>query len=128
MSDPTVRDFMSASPHTIGLGQTLRAASELMRSHSIRHLPVLEGGALEGILSTRDVALVEALGDVDAAAVTVEEAMSASPYHVGPDAPLKDVVTEMIEHKYGAVVVMEGPTVAGILTTIDALRALRERL
>jgi acetoin utilization protein AcuB len=124
----TIREHMTASPHTIGKDQTLAKASEVMRANLIRHLPVLHGGALLGILSTRDVYLVETLQDVDPAKVTVEEAMTAEPYAVAPDTPLAEVVATMIEHKYGAAVIMEGRDVTGIFTTIDALRALAERL
>ncbi len=41
-----------------------------------------------------------------------------------PDAPLADVAAEMADHKYGCAVVMNGPHLAGIFTTVDALRAL----
>lgn len=128
MSAPTIRSYMTPSPHTIGKDQTLERASVVMRTHDIRHLPVLEGGKLLGILSNRDVYLIETLQDVDPAKVTVEEAMSAEPYAVAPDTPLADVVREMIAHKYGAAVVMQGREVVGIFTTIDALRALADRL
>lgn len=128
MSGPSVHDYMTPSPHTIGKDQTLARASEVMRAHGIRHLPVLEGGALLGLLSVRDVYLIETLRDVDETTVTVEEAMSAEPYAVKPETPLAEVVQTMEERKYGAAVVMRGREVAGIFTTIDALRALRERL
>ncbi|MCZ7682005.1 MAG: CBS domain-containing protein [Sandaracinaceae bacterium] len=128
MSGPLVREHMTESPHTIGKDQTLDRASAVMRAHGIRHLPVLEGGTLLGILSNRDVYLIETLDDVDPASVTVEEAMTAEPYAVAPDTPLKEVVDEMIAHKYGAAVVMEGRDVSGIFTTIDALRVLSARL
>ena len=124
----TIRDVMTESPHTIGKAQTLDKASHVMREQGIRHLPVLDGGELLGILSNRDVYLIETLQDVDPERVTVEEAMSAEPYAVAPDAPLRDVVAEMAEHKYGAAVVMEGRKVIGIFTTIDALRVLAGRL
>lgn len=124
----TIRDVMTESPHTIGKAQTLDKASQVMREHGIRHLPVLDGGELLGILSNRDVYLIETLQDVDPEKVTVEEAMSADPYAVAPDAVLKDVVGQMAEHKYGAAVVMEGRKVIGIFTTIDALRVLATRL
>ncbi len=119
---------MTKSPHTIGRDQTLDRASEVMRTHGIRHLPVLEGGQLLGILSNRDVYLIETLQDVDPAKVTVEEAMSAEPYSVTPDASLSEVVSTMAEHKYGAAVVMKGREVVGIFTTIDALHVLADRL
>ena len=128
MSEPTVADYMSRSPHTIGKDMSLATASKVMREHGVRHLPVLDGGQVIGILSNRDVYLLETLQDVEATRVTVEEAISDEPYSVAADAPLKDVVVHMAEHKYGAAVIMEGKKVKGIFTTIDALRALAERL
>ncbi len=128
MSGPTVREHMTKSPHTIGKDQTLDHASEVMRSHGIRHLPVLEGGELLGIISNRDVYLIETLQDVDPKKVTVEEAMTAEPYSVKPDTPLVEVVSTMAQRKYGAAVVMEGRNVIGIFTTVDALRVLADRL
>jgi acetoin utilization protein AcuB len=95
-----------------------------MRSYGIRHLPVLDGGKLAGVLSQRDALLVETLRDVDPANTPVEDAMSTDVYVVGPDTPLHEVATAMIEHKYGCAVVVEGNRVVGIFTTIDALRAL----
>jgi acetoin utilization protein AcuB len=128
MAGPTLREVMTESPHTIGKDQPLEKASQVMRDAGIRHLPVLDGGQLLGIVSTRDIYLVETLQDVDAAKVSVEEAMSAEPYSVAPDAPLEEVAAEMAEHKYGAAVVMEGRKVVGIFTTVDALRVLAAQL
>lgn len=127
MSTP-ISEHMTSQPHTIGKDQTLSKASALMREHTIRHLPVLHGGQLLGILSSRDVYLVESLDDVDPNEVTVEEAMTAEPYAIGPDTALGEVVARMADKKYGAAVVMDGREVAGIFTTIDALRLLGERL
>jgi acetoin utilization protein AcuB len=121
-----LRNFMTPSPHSIGRDQPLKLAHERMRNWGIRHLPVLEGGKLVGILSQRDALLVETLRDVDPAQVPVEDAMTTDVYLVSPDAPLGDVVSAMAEHKYGCVVVMEGGQLAGIFTTVDAMRALLE--
>jgi acetoin utilization protein AcuB len=49
--------------------------------------------------------------------------MSPEVYTIGADAPLLTVVVEMADHKYGSAVVMEGNSVVGVFTTIDALRA-----
>lgn len=123
-----VSEHMTLQPHTIGKDQPLSTASAMMREHAIRHLPVLHGGQLLGIVSDRDVGLLEGLEDVDPDRVTVEEAMTAEPYSVAPTVHLAEVVSYMADHKYGAAVVMEGRQVAGIFTTVDALRLLGERL
>lgn len=119
-----IRDFMTPAPHSIGRDQPLSMAHERMRGWGIRHLPVLEGGKLVGILSQRDALLVETLRDVDPAKVPVEDAMTSDVYLVSPDAPLGEVASAMAEHKYGCAVVMNGTHLTGIFTTIDALRAL----
>lgn len=125
MSNPSVKDWMTATPHTVGREQTLDVASEMMRKHHFRHLPVLHAGKLEGVLSDRDIALVETLKDVDPKKVTVEEAMTQAPYTVQPEAALRDVAKEMAEHKYGAAIVVDGHgKVIGVFTMVDACRAL----
>lgn len=96
----------------------------MMREHRIRHLPVLHGGRLVGIITDRDLGLVESLKDVDPAKVTVEEGMSSVVYAVAPTTPLADVVRAMADHKYGSVVVMVKEKVVGIFTTVDLCRVL----
>ncbi len=114
---------MSRTPVTIGRDQPMSEAHHLMRSHAIRHLPVLHGGQLVGLVSDRDLHLVETLRDVDPQKVTVEEAMSPEPYVVTPEQPIEVVVAAMADRKLGSAVVMRGREVLGIFTTVDALHA-----
>ena len=74
MTEPTIDQFMTRAPHTIGYHQTLATAHRMMRELSIRHLPVLDGGKLVGILSQRDLHFIETLKDVDPDEVPVSEA------------------------------------------------------
>lgn len=127
-SIPLIEKFMSTSVHTIGSEQSLRKAEEVMREYRIRHLPVLEGGQLIGILSDRDIKLVESLKDVDPNEVTVSEACSQDMYTVSPKAPLNEVCAEMALHKYGSVLVIDNKKLVGIFTWVDALQALNELL
>jgi len=122
----TIREYMTRGAHSIGRFQTLQAAHKLMRENHIRHLPVLDAGKLVGIVSDRDLHLVETLQDVDPAAVQVEDAMTEEPYTVEPDAPLAQVARIMAEHKYGCAVVQHHGRVLGVFTTTDALRALAD--
>ena len=125
---PTIQKYMTTTPHSIGAEQTLAHAHEVLREHKIRHLPVLRGGALVGMITQRDLALVEALKDVDPRKVLVEDAMSTSLYTVEPDAPLDVVVSEMAEKKYGSAVVVQNHKVVGIFTTVDVCKAFAELL
>jgi len=125
---PPIQKYMSTTPHAVGQEQTLGVAKKMMSEHHIRHLPVLHGGHLVGVLSSRDIALIESLSGVDADKVTVEEAMTSSVHTTSPDTPLNDVTREMAEHKYGCTVIVQSSKVVGIFTTVDACRALSELL
>jgi acetoin utilization protein AcuB len=118
-----IDQFMTRCPHTIGLDQPIADAQRAMRAHGIRHLPVLDGGRLVGLVSERDLLFVDRLLDLDREQLPVSEAMSPEVYTVASDAPLLTVVVEMADHKYGSAVIMEAGSVAGVFTTIDALRA-----
>jgi len=119
---------MSTTPISIGKAQTLADAQKVMQSEGIRHLPVLDGGRLLGMLTDRDVHLIESLKGVDPTKVLVEDAMSQNAFSVAPETPLDEVVSTMADRKYGSAVVLDGNRLVGILTTVDVCRALAELL
>lgn len=119
-----ISKLMTRDPHTIGRDQTMQTAHDVMRKHHIRHLPVLDGGKLVGVVTIGDLHMVETIDEVDPAKVRVEEAMSAEPFTVGPDTPVADVAAQMAEHRYGCAIVVDEHKVVGMFTTVDALRAL----
>jgi acetoin utilization protein AcuB len=99
----------------------------------IRHLPIVESGALVGILSDRD--LREAVpGGLWSSSPVLGEAvssiMSGNVVSATPETDLGEVVDAMIEHKIGAVPVVEADSakLIGIVSYVDVLRALREFL
>ena len=120
----TMQEVMTPQPVTIGRGQTLATAHELMRAHECRHLPVLEHGELVGVVTQRDLYFLETLAGVDLEEDLVDDAMSSDAYAVSPDARLDDVTLHMATHKYGCAVVIERGRVIGIFTTTDALGVL----
>jgi len=124
----TVREYMTESPVTIGPQVTMAAAHELMRERGVRHLPVMHGGKLIGMVTARDLALVASLADFDPKELSVDEAMSEDVYAVSPDAPLRIVTAEMAERKLGSAVVVQGEKVIGVFTVTDACRALTQVL
>lgn len=125
---PTIDKYLTRSPHAIGRDQPLALALAMMKKYRIRHLPVLDGGELVGVLSERDLHLIQALEGVDPKRVTVEEAMSTSIYAVTPETKLDQVLREMAEHRYGCTVVIQHGHVVGIFTTVDVCRAFAELL
>jgi len=120
-----VRHYMTSPPHLLTTGSSLAQASDLMRRHRIRHLPVVGlDGRLRGVLSDRDLSLAKRERGVPPEDVTADEVMTRSPYAVSPDTRLGEAAAVMAERKYGCAVVVEQDRVVGILTTTDALRAL----
>ncbi len=127
-SVPTIEKFMTTAPHTIGSDQSLAKAEKMMSEYQIRHLPVLEAGKLVGILSDRDVKMVESFKDVNPETVAISEACNEDVYMVSPKAPLNEVCAEMAMHKYGSVLVVDNHKLVGIFTWVDALKAFNELL
>lgn len=94
------------------------------RSKRVRHLPVLDGDRVVGILSQRDILIIESLPGVNPTEVRVDEAMVRDVFTVRPDTPIADALETMIAKKIGSAIVTDGKRVVGVFTTIDALRAL----
>ena len=100
----------------------------MMGEYRIRHLPVLRGGELVGILSERDVRLVESFRDVDPETTKVDEAFTPDPQLASPNSSLADVCKEMVKDRHGCVLVVDNHKLVGIFTWIDALKAFGELL
>ena len=71
---PQISKYMTVMPHTIGFDQSVDKALGIMKEFKIRHLPVLKGGNLVGIISERDIQLLMSFPDVDKNKCTVEDA------------------------------------------------------
>lgn len=121
---PAISRYMTKQPWTIARTASLADAHRLMREHHLRHLPVIHGGELVGIVSLGDLHVLESLGDVALDEVSVDEAMSEHPFVVTGDTPLDEVVEIMATKKYGSVIVAGRDGVEGIFTTVDVCRAL----
>lgn len=121
---PNVQRYMTTTPRTIEPSMTLRQASTIMHEGKFRHLPVLAGDQLVGLVSLSDLRLVEGLTQVNPAQVKVEDVMIRKPYTCEPDASVDAVADEMIGRKWGSAVVVQNGKVVGIFTSTDAMRAL----
>jgi acetoin utilization protein AcuB len=122
--DDKIENFMTRAVHTLAATRSLADAHALMRAHRIRHLPVLDAGKLVGIVTERDLALVETFRLVDPGKVTVQDAMSPDVFTVAPGTPVAEVAHRMAQDRLGSAVVQQGSKVVGIFTVVDALRAL----
>jgi acetoin utilization protein AcuB len=128
MDKLTVRGFMTASPLTVSDDEPIAHAAALMGEHGIRHLPVVCGEHLVGVVSERDLALIAALGRIDPERMSVGEAMSRAVYQTSPETSLEWLASEMAVRKQDLAVVVEAGRVVGVFTSVDAERALESLL
>jgi acetoin utilization protein AcuB len=133
------QDVMTPNPLTVPPQTSAAEVWDLMRERAVRHLPVVDGGTLVGMLSDRDLARFD-LGRV----LTIEGAealrrelstpairvMSPDVIAVAPDAELGEVIDLLVENRIGAVAVVRPETdeLVGIVSYIDVLQAMRDLL
>ncbi len=132
-----VSDRMTSEVVTLNEEQSLRDALSLQQRHKIRHIPVVAGGSVVGILTDRDLkrASPSLLSGIDQErydelldTTRVAQVMTRDPRTVSPETSLKDVAKILIEGKFGALPVIEKNSLVGIITEIDLLRVLHELL
>ena len=116
---------MTPAPYTIADDQTLLEARKCMSKWHVRHLPVLYGGRLVGLVSDRDVDIALSAAQRLQNAL-VSDLMIEAVYVAAPEERLSHVVRNMMTRKLGAAVVAEKDNVLGVFTTTDALRMLAE--
>ncbi len=112
-------EIMSRKVETVPPDLPAEEAWTRMRLRGIHHLVVMEGNAITGILSTRD------LGGPRGAAVrkdaTVGDLMTPRPVTVEPDTTIKRAANVMRGHSVGCLPVVRGGKVKGIVTVSDLL-------
>lgn len=116
-----VADLMQPAPYVVGPDDALHAAWVVMEFHGFRHLPVLDGEALVGVLSRRD--LEEANADIDLRGL-VREAMSPATETTRPWTSAPDAADIMRRQRIGCLPVTDRGTLVGLITATDMLRAL----
>jgi len=126
---------MTPDPITIDARASIGDAIAAVSEHGVRHLPIVEDGALVGVLSDRDLRRVEGLLAVDAEDAALVERRLAVPaatllqgaaVTVPLDASLAAIIDRMLEAHVGAVVVVgPGKRVCGIVSYVDVLRVAR---
>lgn len=121
---PEIQKYMTADPSTINGEQTLYFAKQIMLAKNIRHLPVLDGGKIVGIISERDINFIQNFKGVDIEVEKVQDAMTESPYIVEAHTHLDEVCEVMAADKIGSVLVQDNKKLVGIFTWIDALKAM----
>ncbi|MGE3541399.1 MAG: CBS domain-containing protein [Candidatus Tectimicrobiota bacterium] len=128
-----VAEWMSQPVISICPQDSLQEAAARMRQHRIRHLPVLQQGRLVGMLSERDVqsalpspATTLSLGEVRfyLTRIRVADVMTRQVVVLSPTTSLAEAARLIRHKKLGALPVLAGQDVVGIVTTTDLLEFL----
>lgn len=112
-----VRDHMTRKVITIDADHPLREASEQLARHRVRQMPVMRGERLVGIVTQRD------LRSAPTTARNVSQIMTAKPFVIAPDASVDEAAHLLRTYKVGALPVVDGQELVGIITVSDVLDA-----
>ena len=132
----TVGELMRTDVITVTKKDSFRHAMNLIRQQGIRHLPVVEGKRLVGIVTDRDIrqAAPSAATSLEIhelhyllEKVTVNEIMTKKVVTVPPSTDARDAAKLLLKHKIGGLPVVRGDTLMGIITETDILRAFVEQ-
>lgn len=123
--DIKVHEAMTSAPTTVGLATSLGDAAELCIANGIRHLPVVDGGTLVGMVSDRD--LRRAAGSGRSPGNSVEEIAVRDVAITGADESLTQCAARMVVGGIHALPVVDGrQAVLGIVTSADVLSRCME--
>ena len=117
---------------TVAPEDTLKRAADLLAGNRVHRLPVVRDGMLVGIVSDSDIRNVavrdSSPGGAAAGAMTVGEVMTREVITVTPWDTVEDALLVLQKKRLGALPVVEGNRVVGIITKADVLAALIETL
>jgi CBS domain-containing protein len=125
MSSTTVKDVMTPGPTAVASDAMVIEAARRMLSEDVGSLPVVEGNALVGMVTDRDLVLNVVAKDLDPNKVSVSDVCSENPVTAQPDEPLDDALQRMASEQLRRLPVVTDGRLVGILAQADIARAVR---
>lgn len=132
-----VTTIMTKNVVKLNISDDLTKAEDLFKKHKIRHIPVVSGSKLLGILSYTDLLRISFADSVDDDSdivdttvynmFTVEQVMAKRLTVITPETTIKDAAEILSENEFHALPVCEGEILLGILTTTDLIKYLLEQ-
>ncbi len=132
-----ISKIMTTALITVQRGKDdLRKVKEIFNKENIRHVPVMDGEVLVGIISKNDIMrlsfgnVFNGQGDSDEAVfdmLTIDQVMSHNPKGVTVDTPIREVAELLVKEKFHSLPVMDGVKLKGIATSTDVIAYLLEQ-
>ena len=126
MKAPIVQKHMTRLPRDIERIGTVSDAKKMMDDYGIRHVPVMSGLQLKGIISQRDILAASIRLGKAVDGKSVDEICVQDVLTVSPLTPIDQVAQKMLERRVGSAVVVDGGYVVGMFTSVDALKTLAQ--
>jgi len=135
---PAISTIMSVKIITLTKADDLEKAEHLFKKHKIRHIPVVEGRAIIGILSYTDLLRISFADAVDETEdeieslvynmFTIEQVMAKNVETVNSDTSIKDVAKILAKREFHALPIVDDGNLVGIVTTTDLINYLLMQL
>ncbi|WKW47157.1 CBS domain-containing protein [Myroides sp. JBRI-B21084] len=132
-----VSQIMTTNLETLTINQSLYEAEKMFKKHGIRHIPVVEGKKIVGVLSYSDLLKISYAdvteGEEDVEAVvydmfTIPQVMAKTPLTVTSETTVKEVVEILSKETFHSLPVVENDgELVGIVTTTDLLNYFLEQ-
>jgi acetoin utilization protein AcuB len=126
-----VRDYMSVNPITIGPEESIGEALQLLKSHSIRRLPVVFQGRIVGLVTNLDL-LKASPSPVTSLSIheinylypkiKIKDVMTKDPITIRPDMVIEEAAVVMRENKIGTLLVQQQGKLIGLITESDLFK------
>ncbi|KRB54768.1 CBS domain-containing protein [Flavobacterium sp. Root186] len=131
-----ISHIMTKTVVTVNQNDDLRKVVEKLKSNSIRHIPVVNGKEVVGIISRTDVnrltfsALFDGQDGVDEAILdmlTIPQVMTSKPKTLSSDTIIKDLASTFVKEEFHALPVVDNGELKGIVTTTDVIKYFLEQ-
>ena len=128
-----VSSIMTKNVVKLNLSDDLTKAEILFKKHHIRHIPVVNGNVIIGMLSYTDllrISFADAIEDEDDVDTTVynmftvEQVMAKKLVSISPETTIKEAAQILASKEFHALPVCEGDLLVGLITTTDLLKYL----
>lgn len=114
---------MVSNPITISPDKTVEDALQIMKLNSIRHLPIVEGETLKGLVTESSL---RAYLSPEKQKLPLREVMIINPIVIDPEASIDEAARLIYKYKIGGLPVVSNGKLVGIITVTDILEAFIE--
>ncbi len=122
-----VNEYMTPDPLVVNTDESVERIAELIRAHGILQVPVVDtANRLVGIVTDRDLRSISGFDKKQEAQLVAEDVMSTELVTIAPGADVQDAAHLLYEHRFGALPVVMGEHVVGMITTHDLIRRFIE--